>query len=72
MSGLSTREAFKHLIRRRGVHRELEVSDSAVRSWRRNISEHPEYPMSWGVSLDRMEQLLQKAGYKKLQDTLWG
>lgn len=62
----STKQAFTDLINQRGIHQQLGVSDSTVRDWRKKIRDG-----TGGITIDKMEELLQRAGFKKIQETLW-
>ncbi len=68
---MTTQEAFKEMIQDRGIHNDLELSGGYVRKVRKAINDNPDTPEHWGISLDKMHQLLQKVGYSKKQETLW-
>lgn len=61
----TTKEAFCDLIEIRGIHNHLGVSSGMVRSFRDKIK------TGKGISIDKMEEMLTKAGYKVIQEKLW-
>ena len=71
MPKLTTSEAFKEMINLRAIHRELEVSSNLTRQWRKQVNDNPDNPKAWGISTDKMEQMLTKFGYTVAQEKLW-
>jgi len=59
-----TKTLFKQVIHQRGIHHELGITQNALLNLRRNQK-------LGKVSLDKMHEILEKAGYKKVQVTLW-
>lgn len=61
---MTTKEAFKELIDERGAYKTLGIPNSTLRSLRDNFKKGK-------VSIEKMEALLEKAGYKVIQEKLW-
>ena len=62
---MTTREAFKHLISERGFYKKVEgLSESNARQIRKNFQEGK-------ITIDKMEEILEKAGFKVKQEKLW-
>jgi hypothetical protein len=62
---MTTKEAFKDLISKRKWYADLGLSETAAWSLAKRINDGKD------VSLDKMEELLEKAGYKVIQEKLW-
>lgn len=60
-----TREAFIALIHERGINKQLEVSPATVRGWRKRVTEGAL------ISLDKMEEMLLKAGASVVHEKVW-
>lgn len=56
-----TKKAFEQMIKQRGIYNQLGVSRQAVNNWRRGQP----------ITIDTMEALLKKAGYKIVSETIW-
>ena len=61
---MKTREAFEQLIMHRGWHKELDISDSTAWSLKHNFNKGT-------ITIDKMEEVLTKAGYIVIQEKLW-
>lgn len=68
---LKTTEAFANMIQIRGIHHELGIESTTVRYWRKKVNDNPENPKSWGITTDKMEELLILTGHKVIQEKLW-
>jgi hypothetical protein len=68
---LTTHQAFAKLIQLRGIHHELGISSSTVRTWRKKVNDHPDDPTQWSITLDRIEALLTLTGHQVIQEKLW-
>jgi hypothetical protein len=66
----TTPSAFKEMINIRSVHRFLEIPSATVRFFRKKVNSSDDW-QQWGITLNKMEELLNKAGYRKVQETLW-
>lgn len=53
------------MINESGIHHKLEISDSTARTLRKRFND------GTSISLDKMEELLEKAGYSVKQEKLW-
>jgi hypothetical protein len=62
---MTTKEAFKDLIAKRKWYAELGISETAAWSLAKRVNDGQE------VSTDKMEELLEKAGYKVIQEKKW-
>lgn len=62
-----TREAFEFMISKRGIYKTLGVSPVTVASWKRSLNGKD----SRGLSLDKMEEMLIKAGYFVYEEKIW-
>ncbi|MGV3588600.1 MAG: hypothetical protein ACO1OF_16460 [Adhaeribacter sp.] len=62
--GLTTEEAFKHVIYQAGIADILGTSNNAVRSMRRRL-------VNGTISNELMEEVLIKAGYKVVVEKQW-
>lgn len=60
-----TRAAFEHLISERGVYKRLGVDRSTVAGWKIYLRDGK------SISLDKMEEMLLKAGAKVVQEKVW-
>jgi len=61
---MTTREAFAQLVERRGWHKDLGISDSAAYSAKNHFK-------SGDITIEKMEELLEKAGFKVIQEKQW-
>ena len=68
---MTTPEAFAEMITHRAIHRFLEIPSSTVRAIRKRVTDHPADRTKWGVSLEKMEEYLEKSGYERVQETKW-
>lgn len=55
---MTTKEAFEKLLDSVNLHIKLKVGQSTIRTWRNRLNANK-------MSLDKMEELLKKAGAKK-------
>lgn len=62
-----TKEAFINLLERRGIYKILGVTPPTVSSWRRSLNGKDHR----GLSLDKMEEMLLKAGYRVKSEKVW-
>lgn len=62
---MNTIEAFREMINTRGIASELGMNDSTVRSLRRRMNNNA------FISYNKMMELLTKAGYHIIQETIW-
>jgi hypothetical protein len=60
-----TREAFIKLISERGIYKRLGVKVSTVSSWKLYLKQGK------SISLDKMEEMLLKAGAIVVQEKVW-
>lgn len=60
-----TRKAFYRLISQRGIYKKLDVDRATVSNWKRYLS------TGKTVSLDKMEEMLLKAGAKVVSEKVW-
>ena len=60
-----TIEAFATLIAERGIYKKLGVDRSTVAGWKRYLRE------GRSISLDKMEEMLLKAGANVVQEKVW-
>ncbi len=64
---MTTKEAFVKLISERGVYKRLGVTKGYIGFVKDQIKkEEPKYP-----SIDTMEKMLEKAGFKVVQEKEW-
>ncbi len=68
MEVAGTRNAFLQLLSQRGIYKLLEVSRSTVSNWKRALAGQDDKYMP---SLDKMEEMLLKAGAKVVQEKVW-
>jgi len=61
---MTTKEAFAQLVSERGWHKNLGISDSAAWSVKNHFK-------SGVITIDKMEELLEKAGFRVKQEKLW-
>lgn len=61
---MTTREAFEQLIRQRAWYVDLGITESIATNLKTNFK-------NGKVTLDKMEEILQKAGFKVVQEKLW-
>jgi hypothetical protein len=60
-----TKQAFEALIQERGVYKKLEVDRRTVAGWKIYLREGK------SISLDKMEEMLIKAGAAVVQEKVW-
>lgn len=65
MQVIGTKQAFEAMISQRGVYKILGVSIPTVANWKRYLASGK------CISLDKMEEMLQKYGAKVLKDKVW-
>lgn len=65
MKKQTTDEALKELLSKRGVYKDLGVSENTLRSWRKRIEE--------GKQMDegKKMEILRLAGYQIVQERMW-
>jgi hypothetical protein len=63
---MTTREAYKQMINVRNIAKTLKLDDNYIRVHRNKVNNLEEYP-----SIDKMEERLEKAGWKVIQEKLW-
>lgn len=63
---LTTREAFAELISRRAWYKPLGITEGTASSVANRFREGK------GVTIDKMEELLERAGFIVVQEKLWG
>lgn len=61
---MTTREAFEQLIRQRAWYVDLEISETTATNLKANFKKGK-------ISLDKMEEILTRAGFKVKQEKLW-
>lgn len=61
---MTTKEAFAQLVSQRGWHNDLGISDNTAWSANKNFK-------IGKLSIERMEELLEKAGFTVKQEKLW-
>ena len=61
---MTTREAFAQLMRQRGWHKDLGISDNTAWSAHNNFKKG-------AISIEKMEEILEKAGFTVKQEKLW-
>jgi transposase len=61
-----TRAAFEAMLSERGVYKKLGVDRSTVAGWKRRLQEGE------NLSLDKMEEMLEKYGAKVVKEKVWG
>lgn len=59
-------DLFDEVITIRGIHHELEMNESTVRALRRLRK------AGGGVSVEKMREVLTRAGYRCVQQECWG
>lgn len=64
-SELSTRDAFKEVLKERGVSKKLGVDRSTVANWKRYLEKGE------NISSEKMEQVLKKAGWRVMSQQSW-
>lgn len=64
---IGTKEAFLKMISERGVYKKLGVDRCTVAAWKRSIDGRD----ARGLSLDKMEEMLIKGGWKVFQEKIW-
>lgn len=68
---MTTTEAFAAMIQLRGIHNDLGLTGGTTRQWRKAVNDHPDDPTRWGITINRMEELLIMTGHKVVQEKLW-
>ncbi len=68
---MTTEQAYKELINKRGIADQLQLNGNTLRNYRKWANDHPEDPSQWKVSIRKMEELLELGGYKVVQEKLW-
>jgi hypothetical protein len=61
---MTTKVAFEKVLSQRGIHHRLGLEQNTVATLRRNYKEGK-------VSLNKMEEILLKAGLEVVQEKLW-
>lgn len=61
---MTTHEAFKSLVSQRGWYTILNIPDNTARSYAKRFRENK-------LPIEKIEEILQKAGYKVKQEKLW-
>lgn len=64
MKPRSTEDLFSEVINTRGIYQDLGIGEYAVKNLRRNHKEGK-------VTIDKMHEILEKAGYHIVQETKW-
>jgi hypothetical protein len=62
---LTTKEAFAQLIRKRGWHKDLPISTGAAHTLAKRFKDGEM------ITIDKMEEVLEMAGAKVIQEKLW-
>lgn len=65
MEVVGTKEAFAAMLQQRGIYKSLNVDTSTVANWKKYLREGK------SISLDKMEEMLLKAGSKIKQEKVW-
>lgn len=63
---MTTLEAFKELIAKRNWYQDLDIKKEAAWSLAKRVNDGER------VSIEKMEDLLEKAGFKVVQEKEWG
>lgn len=58
-------ELFEEIINTRGVHHQLEMHEGTVRTYRKRYADGK-------MTVEKMREVLMKAGYKMVQEERWG
>lgn len=61
---MTTKEAFLELTNERGWHVKIGLSDSTGRSYAKRFRDGK-------LSMEKLEAILEQAGYKVIQEKLW-
>lgn len=61
---MTTREAFEQLTKQRGWYKELGIPEGTASALKNHYK-------TGKISLDKMEEILEKAGFKVVQEKLW-
>jgi predicted RNase H-like HicB family nuclease len=61
---VGTKEAFQSLISQRGIYKKLGVDRSTVANWKTYLTEDK-------ISNEKMEEMLNKAGWKVVSQSVW-
>lgn len=56
---------FGEVINTRGIHHQLEMKEATVRSLRKQFNDNG------SISVEKMREVLQRAGFKCVQEELW-
>lgn len=59
-------DLFDEVINTRGIHHELGMNEATVRSLRNRFNK------DGSITIDKMREVLGKAGYQLIQEELWG
>ncbi len=62
---MKTIEAFSEMINTRGIHKQLNIPSGTINSLRTRLRQGSY------ISTDKMIELLTKAGYQIIQETIW-
>jgi hypothetical protein len=60
-----TKQAFETMLQERGIYRKLGVDTSTVANWKTYLKK------GQSISLDKMEEMLLKAGATIAQEKIW-
>lgn len=61
---MTTKETFKAIISRRGWYQDLDIPVNTAKSLAKRFRDNQ-------LSLDKIEEIIQKAGYTVKQEKLW-
>lgn len=61
---MTTKETFKAIISRRGWYQDIDIPVNTAKSLAKRFRENQ-------LSLDKIEEIIQKAGYTVKQEKLW-
>jgi Glu-tRNA(Gln) amidotransferase subunit E-like FAD-binding protein len=64
--GRKLESLFNQVINTRGIHHQLGMNESTVRALRKQFND------AGSISVEKMREVLQLAGYKKVQEERWG
>ncbi len=63
---MTTEQAFEKMINERGIHNQLGIDSGTVRWYRNQIKENQKFP-----TIDKMIELLKRAGWKVKREMEW-
>lgn len=66
VKAVSIEKLFDEVINTRGIHHDLNLNENQIRSLRKRFNDEK------GVSVEKMREILKKAGYKCIQEEKWG